>query len=109
VDEVVKLENNKTRENGPRKRKPEMAEQQASGLSAIFNPENAQKLAAWYIDTNERLAKEALTLQEQATSWAKETPFNAIFEAQRSLATQVIEGSASFARSLFRLEAPASK
>jgi hypothetical protein len=109
VDEVVKLENNKTRENGPRRRKPEMAEQQASGLSAIFNPENAQKLAAWYIDTNERLAKEALTLQEQATSWAKETPFNPIFEAQRSLATQVIEGSASFARSLFRLEAPASK
>lgn len=74
-----------------------------SEMNATFQ-KNAKKIAAWYIDTVENLAKEGLTLREKTTSWAKETPLAAIFEAQNVMAQQLVENSASFARSIFQLD-----
>jgi len=72
----------------------------------LFDSEAAKNAVAAYIDNNEKLAKEFVGLQERMTSWAKDTPFAAILEAQRDLATKFIETSASSARKLWRIEAP---
>lgn len=64
----------------------------------------AKKMAAWYIDTGEKLAESALGFQEKATSWAKDTPWAPLFETQNALARQFVEGSASLARSLWQIE-----
>jgi hypothetical protein len=74
-----------------------------SELNASFQ-KNAKRIAAWYIDATENLAKEGLSLREKSTSWAKDTPLAAIFEAQNSMAQQLVENSASFARSIFQLD-----
>jgi len=74
-----------------------------SEMNASFQ-KNAKRIAAWYIDTVENLAKEGLSLREKTTSWAKETPLAAIFEAQNVMAQQLVENSASFARSIFQLD-----
>ena len=50
---------------------------------SFFSIEGVKKAAAWYIDTTERVATQALELQEKATGWAKETPLASIFEAQQ--------------------------
>jgi hypothetical protein len=65
---------------------------------------NAKRIAAWYIDTTENLAKESLSLHEKSTVWAKNTPLAAIFEAQNSMAQQFVENYAGFARKLFQLD-----
>jgi hypothetical protein len=65
---------------------------------------NAKRIAAWYIDTTESLARESLALHEKSTVWAKDTPLAAIFEAQNSMAQQLVENSVSFARRLFQLD-----
>jgi len=74
-----------------------------SELNTSFQ-KNAKRIAAWYIDTTENLAKEGLSLREKTTGWAKDTPLAAIFEAQNSMAQQLVENSASFARKLFQLD-----
>ncbi|HTY54891.1 MAG TPA: hypothetical protein VMB26_06825 [Candidatus Binataceae bacterium] len=74
-----------------------------SDMNASFQ-KNAKRIAAWYIDTVENLAKEGLILREKSTSWAKDTPLAAIFEAQNSMAQQLVENSASFARSIFQID-----
>ena len=74
-----------------------------SELNGSFQ-KNAKRIAAWYIDTVESLAKEGLSLREKTTGWAKDTPLAAIFEAQNSMAQQLVENSASFARKLFQLD-----
>jgi hypothetical protein len=40
----------------------------------LINIEGAKKFAAWYIDTAEKVANQAIDFQESATQWAKETP-----------------------------------
>ena len=67
--------------------------------------EGAKKAAAWYLDTTERVATQALELQEKATGWAKETPLASFFEAQHSLARKFIERSVTAARNLWQIEA----
>jgi hypothetical protein len=67
-----------------------------------------QKIAAWYINTNEQVMRKALDLQEQATDWAKDTPWAPLFQSQHSLANQWIDGSLVLVRSLWQL-APAEK
>jgi hypothetical protein len=67
--------------------------------------EGAKKAAAWYIDTTERVATQALELQEKATGWAKETPLASIFEAQYNMARKLIERSVTAARNLWQIEA----
>ncbi len=65
---------------------------------------NARRIAAWYIETTENLAKEGLRLRERSISWARDTPLASIFEAQNTMAQQLVENSARFARDLFRIE-----
>lgn len=72
---------------------------------SFYSMEGAKKAAAWYIDTSERLATQALELQEKATGWAKETPLAPLFEAQQNLARKLITKSTSAARNLWQLEA----
>ena len=64
-----------------------------------------KQVAAQYVDTSEEWAKKALELNEKLTSWAKETPLSPLFETQRSLASQLVENSAAFARRLWQIEA----
>ena len=77
------------------------------GISSIadkcFNPAGAKKAAAWYIDTTEKLATQALDFQVKATEWARETPIYPLIEAQQTIGRKLVEQSASTARSLWRL------
>ena len=75
-----------------------------SGMGNVFTVEGAKKVAAWYIDTSEKVAKQAIDFQASATKWAKETPLAPIFEAQVEYGKKFVERSASAARSLWRLE-----
>ena len=70
-----------------------------------FSIEGAKKAAAWYLDTTERVATQALELQEKATGWAKETPLASLFEAQQTMARKFVERSLTAARSLWQIEA----
>jgi hypothetical protein len=70
----------------------------------LINIEGAKKFAAWYIDTAEKVANQAIDFQESATQWAKETPLAPIFEAQYEYGKKTVERSANAARSLWRLE-----
>jgi hypothetical protein len=86
-----------------------MAEKEsASGMfenvGKLINVEGAKKFAAWYIDTAEKVANQAIDFQETATQWAKETPLAPIFEAQYEYGKKIVERSANAARSLWRLE-----
>jgi hypothetical protein len=71
--------------------------------NSLFSLDNAKKVAAWYIDTNEQLAKNALDFQAAATEWAKDTPLAPIFAAQNEFGRKLVERSANAARSLWRL------
>jgi hypothetical protein len=70
---------------------------------SFFSLEGVKKAAAWYIETSEKLANQALELQEKATGWAKDTPFAALFEAQTSFARKFVERSAHAARTLWQI------
>jgi hypothetical protein len=63
-----------------------------------------KQFAAQYIDTSEEWAKKMIGWNEKATAWAKSTPLASLFETQRSFASQMVENSAAFARSLWRIE-----
>jgi hypothetical protein len=70
----------------------------------LLSLDGAKKFAAWYIDTSEKVAKQAIEMQASATKWAKETPLAPIFDAQIEYGKKFVERSASAARSLWRLE-----
>jgi hypothetical protein len=70
---------------------------------SVFSLEGVKKAAAWYIETSEKLANQALELQERATGWAKDTPFAPLFEAQNSFARKFVERSANAARTLWQI------
>lgn len=71
---------------------------------SVFSLDGVKKAAAWYIETSEKLANQALELQEKATGWAKDTPFASLFEAQHSMARKFVERSANAARSLWQIQ-----
>jgi hypothetical protein len=71
---------------------------------SIFGLEGMKKAAAWYIETSEKLANQAIELQEQAMGWAKDTPLGPLFETQNSLARKFVERSASAARALWQIQ-----
>src|SRR5271167_1750276 len=75
-----------------------------TSMGSLFTVEGAKKFAAWYIDTTEKVAKQAINMQASATQWAKETPLAPIFDAQIEYGKKFVERSASAARSLWRLE-----
>ena len=71
---------------------------------SFLSVESAKKAAAWYIDNSEKLANQAIELQEKATTWAKETPFASLFETQTSIARKFVERSAAAARNLWQIQ-----
>lgn len=68
-----------------------------------------REMAAQYIDNSEKWANQALEMSEKTTAWAKETPMAPMFEAQLSLAKQVIGSSTMLARQLWQLDKPAEE
>jgi hypothetical protein len=118
---VVTFDANKKRGKFPQKKSPrkgdggvQMAEKETrEGMYEAFSKlgesfssvDGAKKAAAWYIDTTERVATQALELQEKAIGWAKETPLASLFEAQHNMARKFIERSATAARNLWKIEA----
>jgi hypothetical protein len=92
--------------------KKTMSEKQPSGVfenissygSKMLNFDGAKKFAAWYIDTSEKVAKNALEFQKSTTAWAKETPLAPIFEAQQEFSKKLVERSTNAARTIWRLE-----
>ena len=82
----------------------EKEKQNGSAFQNLFSVKGAKKVAAWYIDTSEKFARQAIDFQESATKWAKETPLAPIFDAQIEYGKKFVERSANAARSLWRLE-----
>ena len=84
-----------------------------SKMCGELNPPNLpmlapmREMAAQHIDNSEKWANQALEMSEKTTAWAKETPMAPMFEAQRSLAKQLIGSSTSLARQLWQLDKPA--
>lgn len=74
------------------------------GLSNLFNLDGAKKVAAWYIDTTEKLANEVIDFQSTASEWAKETPLAPILEAQQDLGRKFVKRSAETARKIWQIE-----
>jgi hypothetical protein len=71
---------------------------------SFYSLDGMKKVAEWYIDTSEKLANQAIELQEKSVEWAKETPFAPLFEAQTSIARKLVERSASAARNLWQIQ-----
>ena len=63
-----------------------------------------RELVADYIDASEKLAKGTLAFQGRITTWAKDTPWASLFNTQRDLTSQWIEGAAGLARKLWSIE-----
>ena len=70
----------------------------------IFSTDGLKKVAAWYIDTSEKVANGVLDYQATATEWAKSTALAPIFEAQHDLGTKFVKRSAEVARKLWQIE-----
>src|SRR5215472_13736578 len=92
-------------------RRRSMAERENQGFyegfsrlsEACLSVEGAKKAAAWYIDTSEKIANQALDFQAKVTEWAKDTPIYPIIEAQQTIGRKFVEQSVSTARNLWRL------
>ena len=71
---------------------------------SMFSLDAARKMATLYIDTGEKFATGAIELQAKASEWAKDTPLQALLEAQNSMGHKLVELSANTARRLWRIE-----
>jgi hypothetical protein len=77
----------------------------AEGLgNQLFSTDGIKKMAAWYIDTSEKVANGVLDYQASATEWAKSTALAPIFEAQHDLGSKFVKRSAEVARKLWQIE-----
>lgn len=90
---------------GKAKEKMDKATETMTGLgSKYFSTDGIKKVAAWYIDTSEKVANGMLDYQASATEWAKSTALAPIFEAQHDLGSKMVKRSAEVARKLWQLE-----
>lgn len=80
----------------------------ATDLSTSWR-HDMRDLVADYIDASEKLAKGALAFQDRITTWAKDTPWASLFNTQRDMASQWIEGAASLTRKLWSIEEEAAE
>src|SRR5258708_8038324 len=76
------------------------------GLTSNLNLEGAKQFAAWYIDTTQTVAKQAIDFQASATKWAKETPLAPIFDAQTEYGKKFLEPPPTPAPTPFRPHHP---
>jgi hypothetical protein len=65
--------------------------------------ESLKRALAFHIRNSERLANQAIELQEQNAQWAKNTPLAPWFEAQASIARKIVECAAAAARNLWQI------
>lgn len=70
---------------------------------SFLSLDGVKKAAARYIECSEKLANQAIELQEKTTSWAKRTPLWPLFEVQTTIARKIVECSASAARNLWQI------
>jgi hypothetical protein len=91
-------------EGKTKERAEKVAENLASFGSQMFSTDGIKKVAAWYIDTSEKVANGMLDYQASATEWAKSTALAPIFEAQHDLGTKFVKRSAEVARKLWQIE-----
>lgn len=90
---------------GKAKERAEKVTENLAGLgSQFFSTDGLKKVAAWYIDTSEKVANGVLDYQASATEWAKSTALAPIFEAQHDLGTKFVKRSAEVARKLWQIE-----
>ena len=87
------------------KERAEKVTEKLAGLgSQFFSADGLKKVAAWYIDTSEKVANGVLDYQAGATEWAKSTSLAPIFAAQYDLGTKFVKRSAEVARKLWQIE-----
>ncbi len=91
-------------EGKAKERAEKMSESLAGFSSQMFSTDGIKKVAAWYIDTSEKVANGVLDYQASATEWAKSTALAPIFEAQHDLGTKFVKRSAEVARKLWQIE-----
>ena len=66
-------------------------------------------MAEWYIETTEEFANHGIELQGRSARWAQNTPWAPLFEAQSSMARELVKNSAMTARNLWQVQSlPAS-
>ncbi len=78
-------------------------------LSSLPIMAPVKEIAARYINTSEQWANQALDMSEKTTAWANETPIAPMFEAQRSLARQMLGSSTTLARQIWKIEPQATE
>ena len=88
-----------------------MSDMKQNGIENFWDPsrtlpwaDGAKKIAAWYIDVTESLARIALDFQSKGCDWAKDTPFARLFEAQQSMGQRFTDLWISTARQLCQIE-----
>lgn len=91
-------------EGKAKERAEKVAENLAGFGSQMFSTDGLKKVAAWYIDTSEKVANGVLDYQASATEWAKSTALAPIFEAQHDLGSKMVKRSAEVARKLWQIE-----
>lgn len=61
-------------------------------------------LVAQYLDNSQRFGHRILELHEQASQWAKSTPWAPLFRSQYDFLRRWLDGSVNSARALWQLE-----
>jgi hypothetical protein len=70
----------------------------------LFDSEPAKKMAGWYIDTAEDFANHGIELRKRNTIWAQGRPWAPLFEAQSSLARELVKNFALAVRILWQVQ-----
>jgi len=68
-------------------------------------PTQLMQITAWYLDTAERFAQNALTLQKQTLTWGHGTPWGPLLETQHTWTSQWVDRMTTLSRTFWRLEA----
>jgi hypothetical protein len=63
--------------------------------------ENARQIVSTCLDTSVKMGQAMLELYTKSTTWAKETPLDPLFEAQRDLGRQMLDTSVELVRRLW--------
>jgi hypothetical protein len=99
------VNNRRNAVEGKAKERAEKVVENLAGFgSQMFSTDGLKKVAAWYIDTSEKVANGVLDYQASATEWAKSTALAPIFEAQHDLGSKMVKRSAEVARKLWQIE-----
>jgi hypothetical protein len=106
VEQTHKMQQERKRSGGKRvaDNREGIFESVSKMNESIFSLDAMKKAAAWYIETSEKFANQAIEVQERVTGWAKDTPLAPLFEAQSSFARKFVERSANAARTMWQIQ-----